>query len=181
MSITPVYQDWTICSNLLNRGYMQTHERTWLIDRGNPITDRILTAPELTKMSTGKQLLQQERRWTTTSVDLELIERMVRLLQYSNYKNQRTVIEEVLTHGGSTAERIQVFWPDFGDAIYQLRNQAVHPNTPETEEFYWRFVAVTTGMQWILRHAWLLNLGSQKQRLRPFSGHVLNIKGTCSG
>ena len=81
------------------------------------------------------------------------------VLQNSNSKSLRTKIGEVLTEGGSTTETIQRIWPEFASEIYEQRNRAAHATVSDDEASYGKCIAVAIGLQWVMRHVYLRELG----------------------
>ena len=80
-------------------------------------------------------------------------------LSGSNYKSLRTRLNDVVERAGDTGKRIQEVWPDFCRDVVCYRNLSVHGGRSARENLGSQFLVASTGVRWLLRHVYLMELG----------------------
>ena len=77
----------------------------------------------------------------------------------ANKKGLRRQLHEVLENASSTEAKIVDAWPGFFDSIVELRSKVAHGIPATGGDAGLRYLAVATGLRWILRHVYLKELG----------------------
>ena len=80
-------------------------------------------------------------------------------LDNRNQKGQLRVLSEVLERGEGTARKIESVWPKFAKFVNHQRNRAAHARKRADARDGLQFVAAATGLLWVLRHVYLVELG----------------------
>ncbi|MYJ75740.1 MAG: hypothetical protein F4089_11840 [Gammaproteobacteria bacterium] len=100
-------------------------------------------------------------------VDLaaEEIEWVKQRLRDGNNKGQIRKIREVFEYAASTSNAIQYVWPGFDQLVRSQRNKSAHPQESSGNDGSVSAWATKTGLQWILRHAYLRQLGIESESI----------------
>ena len=80
-------------------------------------------------------------------------------LSGANRKTQRRQLRDVLDCATATASRITNAWPGFSCSIVDLRGEVAHGIPQAGGEAALRYHAAATGLQWIMRHVYLKEIG----------------------
>ena len=80
-------------------------------------------------------------------------------LSGANKKGLRRQLDEVCTRSCGTEAKILSAWPGFFDSIVNLRSKVAHGIPETSDEAALRYLSAARGLQWILRHAYLRELG----------------------
>lgn len=82
-----------------------------------------------------------------------------------NRKGFKRQVDDVLQQSGCVGRKILGLEPTFSDMVRNQRNQSVHPSrSPEDADFIADLIVVT-GIQWILRYAYLRRLGIEEDQV----------------
>ena len=128
--------------------------RRWSPEYHGALVDRIL------KEIDGVDLLEEEDEW------------LMQRLRDGNNKGQRKKILEVFEFADSTSNGVQRVWPGFDHLIQSQRNKTAHPQSSSANDGGVFSLAATTGLRWILRHAYLRQLGMTSE-------NIMNLLERC--
>lgn len=86
------------------------------------------------------------------------------ILRGKNSKGQRRKLREVLDRAGKTGARLEQALPGFVNRAVTARQQVAHPATYD-EDAGARYLFLSLGLRWILRHCLLVDLGLDEDQV----------------
>lgn len=94
-------------------------------------------------------------------------------LSRANRKTQQRQLLDVLECATDTASRIMEAWPDFFDSIVDLRGKIAHGIPHESGDAALRYLSAAMGLQWIMRHVYLRELGLSDHQAAETVAHCI--------
>ena len=90
------------------------------------------------------------------------------ILRDKNSKGLKRRLQEVMDRSSSTSRSIEDAWPDFCRQMIKYRRRAAHGISTTVSSLGLRYHAGAVGLRWLLRHAYLLELGMSESGIENF-------------
>ena len=94
-------------------------------------------------------------------------------LSRANKKTQQRQLQDVLERAAATASRITNAWPNFFSSIVDLRGKVAHGIPQAGGEAAVGYLAAATGLQWIMRHVYLREIGLSDHQAAETVAHCV--------